>query len=373
MAYIGGIKIGNSFSFQIKNLSGSKQSLSLFELGATGADVPRSVELTQKNNITSLDVYFTKVGDTVELTNNLTTFTLHILDGGTPNTLAMGVSPSESLTRVNTRLNSLLEVATDFEGINLQFVYNLSASSSVIHLDLFATIDSTLNNATLQKLVVGNVPSGDTNLSLAGITPVKSDMTSSFVKITEGSGVSYSDILNSQTGQVMDIQNMSLDVLTSTDTDSQMTNCLRFKKSDVNGNDITYYKCPVKDAYQFQNSYGFIDMNTIADNYVLDGNTQFGYDMEALSTVTLGYDYTSLPNLVFGSAYENTEIQEQEQEIDKFRTVGTAKREIEVDIPSVPKQVKRSAGKKKTKIRSTLPLLVLGGIAILGIFLTAKQ
>jgi len=197
-------------------------------------------------------------------------------------------------------------------------------------------------------------------------------MTSSFVKIAEVNGVSYDEILRSQTGQVMDIQNMSLDVLTSGDADSQMTNCLRFTKTDVNGNDITYYKCPVKDAYQFQNSYGLIDMNTIADKYTLDGQTQFGYDMEALSTITLGYDYTSLPNLVFGSPYENTEIQEQEQNIDKYRSEGTAKRDIKVDVPYMPPKEKVSDIKKKNTTPSTMPLLILGGLTILGIFLTNK-
>ena len=372
MAYSGGIKISNSFSFQIQNLSGSKQSLSLFELGNSGANAPRSVELYQENNITTLDPYFTKItGNTIE-TTNATTFQLYISDNGTTRNLSIPMSANYSLLNTNLRLNSILATTTNFEGINMQFVYNVDASSSVIHLDLLITIESTRPNVSIGKLNVSDVPNGSITINFIPISPVKADMTSSFVKIAEVNGVSYDEILRSQTGQVMDIQNMSLDVLTSGDADSQMTNCLRFTKTDVNGNDITYYKCPVKDAYQFQNSYGLIDMNTIADKYTLDGQTQFGYDMEALSTITLGYDYTSLPNLVFGSPYENTEIQEQEQNIDKYRSEGTAKRDIKVDVPYMPPKEKVSDIKKKNTTPSTMPLLILGGLTILGIFLTNK-
>ena len=83
--------------------------------------------------------------------------------------------------------------------------------------------------------------------------------------VNETQGVSYEEILRSQTGNAYDVISMGLDlgVSPNQDTrDSQMLSTFCFTKNSINGNELSYCKAPTKDPYQFQNSYGVIDMAT---------------------------------------------------------------------------------------------------------------
>ena len=114
---------------------------------------------------------------------------------------------------------------------------------------------------------------------------------------------------------------MSLDIGKSPsqdEKDGQMLTPFCFTKIDVNGNELTYCKVPTKDPYQFQDSYGLIDMGTESDNYVLDGRTKFNYNVQPLTTLFISFNYAQLTNLLFDTDLGISKAQKQQDFLTKY-------------------------------------------------------
>jgi hypothetical protein len=164
-----------------------------------------------------------------------------------------------------------------------------------------------------------------------------------------GSTISYDEIQQSQNGSVYDIASMSLDIgrtPSSDEADAQMLQPLCYDKRDVNGNTLTYCKVPTKSPYQFQNSYEVLSLSEVDDDFVLDGNTAFSYEVEALSTAILTFNYVKLTNLVADTKLGVDKMKQEKQELavsDKKRNNKNT-----ITITSILKP-KKSKPKNKQK------------------------
>ena len=158
-----------------------------------------------------------------------------------------------------------------------------------------------------------------------------------------GSNITYDEILRSQNGAVYDIISMSLDIgktPTTLEAKSQMLQPLCYDKRNANGDSVTYCQAPTIDPYQFQNSYSVIDMASDKDNYVLDGNTEFNYSLEPLSTAILTFNYTKLTNLVGDTELGISNMRKEQERIKKFDAQRGVKAVRTIDIPSTKTKTK---------------------------------
>lgn len=351
----------------------------MFELGASGDDVPVNVVKQEKAGVKIFNGYFNFSG---EKTNkditplHTTTLTLKMSDA---TLIAVVCLTSDNLTQINDKINLLLEVGNSgkYRNMSIQFEYvelpnnqnsfSLYAIDNKNPLSLGKTIiEIELNDAPF----IGGI--GKTDIDTTTFPTTESYITPNFIEVQSndgGGGVqpNYSEILESQNGQVMDIAGVDLSVLNSNDAQQQMLGCLRFTKKDINGNDLEHFRCPVLDGYQYQNSYGFVGMETEADKFTLDGRTKFAYDLLGGTNLNIGYNYSSLPNLLQGSAYGKKQVAEQTKTIDNYKNVADKNRVIEVDVSlkdlknvEIPKDLKNAKTptniKKKNKKLSILYL-----------------
>tara|TARA_R100001126_G_C4858331_1_gene165895 strand:- start:647 stop:1327 length:681 start_codon:yes stop_codon:yes gene_type:complete len=153
------------------------------------------------------------------------------------------------------------------------------------------------------------------------------------VSVRDSAGLTYDEILRSQNGSVLDVRSMGYNLLGANSPTDQMNQCMRFDKIDVNGNSVTYYKCPVKDPYQFQNSFGIIDMGKKADIYTLDGETQFNYLLKPFTSCQITFNYAELTNLMLVPS-EIAEAQYQSEKLQELNEREDYNREVEIVTPA---------------------------------------
>ena len=143
------------------------------------------------------------------------------------------------------------------------------------------------------------------------------------------STITYRELERSQSGQVLDVRSMQLDVGASpseNQKESQLLQPFCFTKYDVNGNELTYCKVKTKDPYQFQNSYQIVDMHLESDYYVLDGNTKFKYNLEPLTSLFLTFNYAQLTNLLFDTELGLKKAIEEQEMLTKYNKQKDEKR-----------------------------------------------
>ena len=189
-----------------------------------------------------------------------------------------------------------------------------------------------------------------------------------------GSNITYDEILRSQNGAVYDIISMSLDIgktPTILEAKSQMLQPLCYDKRNANGDSITYCQTPTIDPYQFQNSYSVIDMASDEDNYVLDGNTEFIYSVEPLSTAILTFNYTKLTNLVGDTRLGISNMRKEQERIKKWDAQRGMKAISTINIPSSRPKSKKNfnnfSNETETKVDSvnTRAFSVMVGVGFL--------
>jgi len=168
------------------------------------------------------------------------------------------------------------------------------------------------------------------------------------------STISYDEIEKSQVGAVYDIASMSLNIgkTPSQDyADGQMLQPLCYDKRDVNGNSITFCKVPTKDPYQFQDSYSVLEMSTDDDDFILDGNTQFAYELEPQTTAILTFNYSKLNNLVADTELGVKAMEKEKEELKISDTNRSQKNTITITA-LLDKSKKKNTNKRK-KAKST--------------------
>ena len=200
------------------------------------------------------------------------------------------------------------------------------------------------NSFTLNLYNIDNTGTRDVSLFELGVTSgIPSD-----VVITEVGSTNYSTILNSQTGGVYAIEGLTIQVNQAPDEESRQKQILRpfrFKKIDVNGDEVLFQKVQVLDPYQYQLTYDYVNLTDDGEMYVLDGNTAFRYTLEPLTGVNVTFNYVEAKNENFGTQEgENNKLKDVEniQEIESDSEYATSK-VLTIDNAVVTKKNKKSS------------------------------
>jgi len=206
-------------------------------------------------------------------------------------------------------------------------------------------MNKTLSNSfTLNLFNSDNTGTRDVSLFELGVASgIPSD-----VVITEVGSTNYSTILNSQTGGVYSIEGLTIQVNQAPDEESRQKQILRpfrFKKIDVNGDEVLFQKVQVLDPYQYQLTYDYVNLTDDGEMYVLDGNTAFRYTLEPLTGVNVTFNYVEAKNENFGTQEgENNKLKDVEniQEIESDSEYATSK-VLTIDNAVVTKKNKKSS------------------------------
>ena len=339
-----GIQISNSFTFNLVNTTNSVQTISLFEQGINnGLDVKNVLttgQTTGLNNVyptfylplwnfsTSQMFYYFGNPLLFSLTQYPTSIAdISIRGTGTidfvTDTLALfqvPVTDGENLQIVNERINQYLRdfaTISDFRSPSGQVMtFNFTFDFSIYQLSplpislpgytapygvsIQYPTDSTIKLSSITNTGSSPFPQFD-QVDLAPLTQVAS---ANGVEVLQSSGISYTEIQQSQNGGALKIDSLSLNIgnaPSNFEKESQLLQPFRFKKIDVNGNEYEIQKVQTIDPYQFQFSYRKVDMTDDGENFVLDGNTKFVYSIEPQTNLFLTYNYIQAKNSTFGT------------------------------------------------------------------------
>jgi len=206
-------------------------------------------------------------------------------------------------------------------------------------------MDKTLSNSfTLNLYNSDNTGTRDVSLFELGVASgIPSD-----IVITEVGSTNYSTILNSQTGANYAIAGLTIQINQAPDEDSKQRQILkpfRFKKIDVNGDEVLFQKVQVVDPYQYQYTFDYVNLTDDGENFILDGNTAFRYTLEPLTGVNVTFNYVEVRNENFGTQEgENNKKKDIEniQEIESDTEYSTSKVLTIDDNAVVTKNKKKS-------------------------------
>lgn len=359
------IQYDNSFTLRFTNSTNARRKVILFE---QGNDTPFSVrkvnsvdENASQGNIIQPPlvwnfyssqpyVYRASVGgaiiftitEPIDISNLFSQASGNlVLEVQSGSTLNVPILDTDNINQINDKINSEIRAngdTTNFRSPSGQFA-EVNVFFDVTYFETFALpqtatsvpyrnawgvsvqYPSDMPNGQLLRTL--NFPNNATP-EFQGLDLLPSTLTSSangVVVDDSGSNVTYDEILRSQNGAVYDIISMSLDIgntPTSLEAKSQMLQPLCYDKRDANGDSITYCQVPTIDPYQFQNSYSVIDMASDSDNYVLDGQTEFVYELEPLSTALLTFNYTKLTNLVGDTKMGIATMRKEQEKIKEW-------------------------------------------------------
>jgi hypothetical protein len=139
---------------------------------------------------------------------------------------------------------------------------------------------------------------------------------------TQVNGISYEQILQSQNGAVYQVNGLTINVVSALNDGAKASQLLKpfiFKKREVNGNKLRLEKFQTIDPYQYQFSYGFVNLVDENEVFVLDGNTEFRYEIEPNVAVNVTFNYIELKNENFGSEESDLELAKNIDEDLKYQ------------------------------------------------------
>jgi hypothetical protein len=128
---------------------------------------------------------------------------------------------------------------------------------------------------------------------------------------TQVNGISYEQILQSQNGAVYQINGLTINIVSAPTNGEKVNQLLKpfiFSKRDVNGDEMRIEKFQAVDPYQQQFSYSFVDLVDEKEIFVLDGNTEFRYEIDPLVSVNVTFNYIELKNSNFGTEESQEEL-----------------------------------------------------------------
>lgn len=141
-------------------------------------------------------------------------------------------------------------------------------------------------------------------------SPAIGTWTTTFVSGSGGSvedlnGIGYGELLNSQTGEALCINSMTLQVYESSLFDeneriAQLLQPIKFNRKLVNGNARDKVLAPTVDIYQKSTTLENLTLGYEANDYVLDGRTSLKFTLLPFAKINLQLKYTILTNYVFG-------------------------------------------------------------------------
>ena len=333
------LAIDNSFTLIMENLSGVETDISLFLLGVFGNTIPidssiATIDFNGADGTGHFEVLNRPAENGEDMVTNPsipTGLNLRFTnDLGAISTF--NIAPNTTLDDCNILINNAVPYPTGTTGTDVQFIFGFKVGGNP--KNMFYSINHTGTSSKIVK--VDLITSATTTAT--GTTPyleraVATNGSTSMVSVRDSAGLTYDEILRSQNGSVLDVRSMGYNLLGANSPTDQMNQCMRFDKIDVNGNSVTYYKCPVKDPYQFQNSFGIIDMGKKADIYTLDGETQFNYLLKPFTSCQITFNYAELTNLMLVPS-EIAEAQYQSEKLQELNEREDYNREVEIVTPA---------------------------------------
>ena len=122
------------------------------------------------------------------------------------------------------------------------------------------------------------------------------------VEIAETNNRTYAEVENSQIGQMLEVQSISIQLrqgITDNQKIDQLLQPIRFKHTDSTGREVEYAKVPTIDPFQTQFRVPTMKTGMEAGNYILDGNTELDYKIINNTSVDVTFNFSKLPNLLY--------------------------------------------------------------------------
>ena len=404
------LQISNSFTFNFLNTTNSVQTISLFQEGSNSEfnvqNVLTTGQTSSLNNnapqcflpvwnfvanqsfyyfgnplLTSLTQYPTSISDiSIRGTGNI------VFETDTFVLFNIPVTDGENIQVVNDRINQYLRdfaTTSDFRSPSGQVMtFNFTFDFSIYQLtplpftlagyvDPYGVSIQYPTDSTIRLSVILNTGSSPLpqfiDCDLAPLTQVAS---ANGVEVIDSSNVSYTEIQQSQNGGALDIDSLVINIgnaPSNFEKESQLLQPFRFKKIDVNGNEYEIQKVQTIDPYQYQFSFGKVDMTDSGESFVLDGNTRFVYSVEPQTSVFLTYNYVQARNSTFGTESAQEEMQQDLKNIAGLDDDSSNERELVFSNFTQDSTATQPTKNVSNKTNYFIPLL-LGGIALYLLF-----
>lgn len=190
--------------------------------------------------------------------------------------------------------------------------------------------------------------------------------TATTIITTQVNGITYEQILQSQNGAIYQVNGLTINVVSALTIGAKASQLLKpfiFKKRDVNGNELRLEKFQTIDPYQYQFSYGFVNLVDDGEVFVLDGNTEFKYEIEPNTAVNVTFNYIELKNEDFGSEESDLKLAQNIEEDIKYQEDADSATTKELVIKD---NAVTTSKPKKTK--KNILWYLLGGTAVYLLF-----
>ncbi len=136
-------------------------------------------------------------------------------------------------------------------------------------------------------------------------SPITTYITASGGQVVNLNGVGYGELLNSQTGEVLAINSMTIQpysspTFTFNKQISQLLEPFVFNKRLAWGESRVFVLNPTVDINQESPTLKNISLEKRTNEFIFDGTTRLTYRLLPFATINVQFNYTKLTNFVFG-------------------------------------------------------------------------
>ena len=142
------------------------------------------------------------------------------------------------------------------------------------------------------------------------------------VLVDGSTGTDYGEFLQSLVGEPSAINSLRITPLESSTFNeneriSQLLESIKFTRVNADGKSKTYVLNPTVDLYQNMTTLDYVNLGSETDNFPLDGNTIFAYQLLPFAKVNIQLDYVQTSNFVFANKELIKEIVELNRKKNK--------------------------------------------------------
>jgi hypothetical protein len=124
--------------------------------------------------------------------------------------------------------------------------------------------------------------------------------------VVDLNGVGYGELLNSQTGESLSINSITIQPYASgtfslNERISQLLQPMTFRKHLAWGTDRVFVLNPIVDANQESTTLKHVNLGKRRDEFIFDGTTRFSYQLLPYAVVNVQFEYTKITNFVMGN------------------------------------------------------------------------
>ena len=164
------------------------------------------------------------------------------------------------------------------------------------------------------------------------------------VEIAETNNRTYAEVENSQIGQMLEVQSISIQLrqgISDTQKISQLLEPIKFKHTDSSGREVEYAKVPTIDPFQTQFRVPTMKTGMESGSYILDGNTELDYKIINNTSVDVTFNFSKLPNLLYDRSQGLQDLVVRQTELENY-TKEDPKNIVNVEVEEPPKSTEIS-------------------------------